>query len=72
MKKLFLTSALALAVTAGATAPAHAGQTQTHDDWIDVQSYSSSSYSNTFSCIPFASKMIALLVPAVQSARSAS
>ncbi len=71
MKRLFLTSALALAVTAGSVAPAHAGQTQSTDDW-EVQTASWSSYSNSFSCIPFASMMIALLVPAVQSARSAS
>ena len=70
MKKLVLTTALALAITAGAIAPAHAAEG--HDKWIVIESYSWSTYSNSFSCIPFASMMIALLVPAVQSARSAS
>jgi len=60
MKKPFLTSALALAMTAGATAPAHAADA--HKEWVDVQSYC-----NAFTCIPV--YLIYLLVPAVQSGR---
>lgn len=68
MKKLILTSALALAVTAGSIAPAHAGQTEAHDDWIEVQSTSWSNYNNSFGCIPVGI-LIGLLLPAIQSGR---
>ena len=60
MKKPFLTAALALAMIAGATTPAHAADS--HKEWIDLQSYA-----NAFTCIPL--YLIHLLVPAVQSGR---
>lgn len=59
MKRLFLTSTLALAIAAGATAPAHAAVSPTFMGGIRVA---------VGDVNPF-SYLIYLLVPAVQAAR---